>query len=91
MLNLCEGLLFAAALVRSAAGLHWATSASAFCSPPTLTQERTALHAVALWGTYTHMVNRAILANLNETQARGAAACAQLLVEAGADVNAADE
>ncbi|PRW44936.1 Tetratricopeptide repeat 33 [Chlorella sorokiniana] len=54
-------------------------------------QERTALHAVALWGTYTMMVNKAILASLTEPRARGAAACAQLLVAAGADVNAADD
>lgn len=54
-------------------------------------QERTALHAVALWGAYTVMANSAILARHDGARSRGAAACARLLVEAGADVNAADE
>ncbi len=58
---------------------------------PAPTQERTPLHAVSLWGTYTHMVNKAILATLEPSRARGAADCARLLVAAGANVNAVDE
>ena len=54
-------------------------------------QERTALHAVALWGTYTVMVNSAILAPHDACRGRGAAVCARLLLEAGADVDAVDE
>lgn len=83
---------FAALRAQAAPGMRPTTTPTATlpCSF-LLAQERTALHAVALWGTYTMMVNKAILASLTATRARGAAACAQLLVAAGADVNAADE
>lgn len=52
---------------------------------------RTALMAVALWGAYTVMVNTAILGWPSPSHAQGAVRCAQLLVAAGADVDAADE
>lgn len=60
------------------------------CSHAHVAQERTALHAVALWGGFKATANDTI-ANLKGAQAQSAAVCVQLLVEAGADVNAADE